>query len=186
MQPDRDSRPTRARLVAATAELLQRQGLAASGLSDILARGRAPKGSLYHHFPGGKDELARTAVDHAAAGLAGAITAVADASPDAATAVRRLGALLADGLADSGYERGCPLATVALESTGELAAACARGFASWEAALADAIGGPEAEPLATFVLSALEGALLLARTRRDAGIVRDVSRRLAGLLEEER
>ena len=62
-QPPGNLRPTRERLIRAAVFLFQNQGYHGAGLAAILARARAPKGSLYHHFPGGKEDLAIAAVD---------------------------------------------------------------------------------------------------------------------------
>ena len=62
----RKGEATRAKLVEITAELIQRQGLRATGLNQIIARSGAPRGSLYHHFSGGKEELAASALATAA------------------------------------------------------------------------------------------------------------------------
>src|SRR5450755_3905491 len=54
---------TRARMIAATARLLAQRGLEGASLADILEAAQAPRGSMYHHFPGGKDQLVGEAID---------------------------------------------------------------------------------------------------------------------------
>src|ERR1700753_2620801 len=115
-QADGGTRSSREAVVSSTAKLLRRQGYAATGLNEIVARSGAPRGSLYFHFPGGKQELALAAVEHSRQQLRGAIAAVM-ASPGGAA--RTLGGLidaLAAGLEASGYRDGCPIATVTLET----------------------------------------------------------------------
>ncbi len=177
----------RDRLVAAAADLMHANGYAATGVAEILERSGAPKGSLYHHFPGGKEELGIAAVDLAAGRIGAAIDHLLD-THQPADAVRHLGTLLAAGLEATQFQKGCPIATVALETTAQtepLAAATAEGFARWEASIARAIGGdPErAAADATFVLSGLEGALILARAKRDTAPLHAVAERLATQLE---
>src|SRR5690242_311975 len=102
----------RDKLVDAAADLMHANGYAATGVSEILSRSGAPKGSLYHHFPGGKEQLGIAAVELAADRIGAAIDHLlrTHSAPDA---IRRLGALLAAGLEASQFEKGCPIATVA-------------------------------------------------------------------------
>jgi TetR/AcrR family transcriptional repressor of lmrAB and yxaGH operons len=175
--------------VTATAELLRRQGYAASGLNEIVARSGAPRGSLYFHFPGGKEELAVAAIEASGDQLARAIGRVLASSDDLGTALGALVDALAAGLQASDYADGCPVATVALEaaSTSERIRAAADGaFSSWLAALAErlrASGLDEvaAERRALLVLSAIEGALLLARARGELGPLTAVREELVAL-----
>ena len=165
---------TKSQMIATTAALLQRQGFHATGLSQILKQSGAPKGSLYFHFPGGKEDLACTALDQAGAEwrqrLELAINAISDPGDAVMVACQTLGRLLAE----SDYTNGCPLATVALEAaaTSEpVRETCARHYAGWEELISERIASAgvspdEAERFATFVLSAIEGALLLARVYR--------------------
>jgi TetR/AcrR family transcriptional repressor of lmrAB and yxaGH operons len=165
---------TREAFLRATAQLLQRQGYAASGLNEIVAASGAPKGSLYFHFPGGKEELAAVAIARSGAGLAGAIESILSAHEQLGAGIAALIDALAAGLQASGYVEGCPVATVALEtaaSSEELRGAAQQAFESWIAPLharlhAEGMAAAVAERRAILVLSAIEGALLLARARR--------------------
>lgn len=183
-----DPPPTRERLITATADSLQRRGIHATGLTQLLAAADAPKGSLYFHFPGGKDELAAAALERSGGLFGAAIEALLARSADPAAAVARLAGALATGLEASGYVRGCPLATVALEASSDrVRTACGDAFASWldtlERALAAAGHPPaQARDRAVLVLSALEGALILARAGRDPAPLRTVADQLAPLL----
>jgi TetR/AcrR family transcriptional repressor of lmrAB and yxaGH operons len=175
--------------IAATARLLRRQGYAATGLNEIVALSGAPKGSLYFHFPGGKDELAALAMAHAGEELTVAIQAVLASSPTAAEGVGRLIDALGAGLEASSYADGCPIATVALESSAEselLRATAAGAFGAWtdalrERLLASGMDAEGAERRAMFALSAIEGALILARVRRDLAPLRAVREELVAL-----
>ena len=75
-QADTGTTSSRDAFVSSTAKLLRRQGYAATGLNEIVARSGAPRGSLYFHFPGGKQELALAAMEHSGEQLRGAIAAV--------------------------------------------------------------------------------------------------------------
>jgi len=177
--------------VRATAELLRRQGYAATGLNEIVARSEAPKGSLYFHFPGGKEELAATAITYAGARLAGSIEATLASSEDLGEALARLADALAAGLQASDYAEGCPIATVALEAScasEPIRDAAAATFDSWLAKLRERLVAagfaPEAAARrATLVLAAIEGALILARVRRSTEALTAVREELVGLAE---
>ena len=161
--------------VAATQELLRQRGYAASGLGEIVARSGAPKGSLYFHFPGGKEELAVAAMEHSAAQLRDAMVAILDSGEDVNEAIGRLVDALAAGLARSDFADGCPIATVALETAGEsetMRAAAEAAFGSWlevlEGRLTRAgVDAALAQERALHVLAAIEGGLMLSRARRD-------------------
>jgi TetR/AcrR family transcriptional repressor of lmrAB and yxaGH operons len=159
--------------VAAMQELLRQRGYAASGLGEIVARSGAPKGSLYFHFPGGKQELAVAAMERSAVQLHHAIAAVLDSSDDVNEAIGRLVDALAAGLAHSQFADGCPIATVALETAGEseaMRAAAQAAFDSWlnviqERLTRAGLDPALAEQRAFLVLAAIEGGLILARAR---------------------
>ena len=169
-------KPSRQAFVEATAELLRRQGYNATGLNEIVARSGAPKGSLYFHFPGGKQELAVAAMSQAGDELRQAIGAIVMSSDDLGESLGRLIDALAAGLESSGYEMGCPIATVTLEvaaSSEAVRATADAVFTSWlevlqERLLAAGLTAADAERRALLVLAAIEGALILARARRDS------------------
>jgi AcrR family transcriptional regulator len=165
---------TRERIVDISAELFARQGYAATGIKQIVTGARAPFGSLYHFFPGGKEQLGAEAIRSSGAIYELLIPAVFDPAPDLVTAVRAFFAGAAEHVQDTGYADACPIATVALEvssSSEPMREACAEVFESWLAAGAarfTAAGLPEdtARGLAIGLFSALEGAFVLARATR--------------------
>jgi TetR/AcrR family transcriptional repressor of lmrAB and yxaGH operons len=156
---------------------LRRQGYNATGLNEIVARSGAPKGSLYFHFPGGKEELAVAAMARSGDQLRRAIEATVTSSDDLGEALQRLLDALAIGLERSNYEAGCPIATITLETatTSEAVRATADAvFSSWlevlqQRLVAAGLSAADAERRALLVLAALEGALILARARHDTG-----------------
>jgi TetR/AcrR family transcriptional repressor of lmrAB and yxaGH operons len=162
---------TRTRLIAAMVDAMQRRGYHGSGLTELLAAARAPKGVLYHHFPGGKTELAVAAVESTVDRLC-LLLDERMRSGDPAVAVMAWIDGAQKRLAGSGYEQGCPLATIALETTaGDTAirAALGAGFARirlrMEQGLLQAGYPPaSASALAALILAAYEGGLLQART----------------------
>jgi TetR/AcrR family transcriptional repressor of lmrAB and yxaGH operons len=163
---------TRKKLIDATGELLRRQGFHATGLSDIVSESGAPRGSLYFYFPGGKDELSRAALEAAGAAWRVRIGAAVQAAPDLDAAIASIVTLLGDDLEASKFEHGCPVAAVALETTSEpVREAIVAHYEEWERAIAAhlvtaGIAAGAANQLAIVALSAIEGALLLARVRK--------------------
>jgi TetR/AcrR family transcriptional repressor of lmrAB and yxaGH operons len=163
---------TRKKLVDATAVLLRRQGYHATGLSAIVDESGAPRGSVYFYFPGGKDELAVAAIEQAGVEWRARLEASIANAKDLGAAIDAIVKTLADDLAASNWQNGCPVAAVALESPSEVVrVAVEKHFEDWQrdiAAHVVAFGVPKAvaKQLATVALAATEGALLLARTQR--------------------
>lgn len=170
------SQPTsRDRLVASTVELMRRQGYAASGVSEIARNGRAPMGSFYHHFPGGKEQLAAAALDRGASEYAALIEhALKDDGP-LTEQLARIATLTADSLERTSFELGCPVATTALETVSTspvLQDRAAHAFASWQKLLTQHCvnaGVPESKAveLAMTVIALIEGSELMSRVQRD-------------------
>jgi AcrR family transcriptional regulator len=180
---------TRDRLVTAGAEQFRRNGYAGTGIKAILTAGRAPSGSLYHFFPGGKEELGVASLR--AGGdtyreLVELFFADADAGdPVAATRAFFDGA--ADFVASTDFADACPVASVAMEiaNTSEpMRQAAADAFESWLAVLRDRLGSAglceaDAATLAVELFCAIEGAFLLARVTRDVEPIRIAGRAAA-------
>jgi TetR/AcrR family transcriptional repressor of lmrAB and yxaGH operons len=189
-------RPSRDRLLDAAVDLLQRQGYHGTGLNELLERSEAPRGSLYHHFPGGKEQIGAEAIARAGGQVAAAVEHLLRTKPSVADAVEALAGVLAAGLETSDFERGCPVATTALEVTPRsepIRAAAQASFESWLAPLRERLEATgfdrlEAPRRADLAIATLEGALVLARARRNADVLRDAGRQLRPLLrpEEER
>lgn len=169
-------RDTRTRLLKASAQLFRQQGYAGTGLKQITAAGQAPWGSLYHFFPGGKEELGAEAITHSGQRYLKLFDLVyARSGNDPAQSIHAFFHLSVNALENSGFADGCPIATVALEaaSTSEpLRHACDAVFASWQQATAAILTrsgatADRAAVLATYILAAFEGANMLSRTAHD-------------------
>lgn len=166
---------SRAKLVSAAGALLRRQGFHGTGLAEIVTESGAPRGSLYFYFPGGKEELACEALEASGAEWRAKLDEVIAAAANPGEAVEGVCRALAEDLVASGFENGCPIATVALEASGTSEAVrktCAAQFGNWERLIAEKLvteGLPRAmaEAAGTFVLGAVEGAMMLSRVRRD-------------------
>lgn len=170
-------RATRDRILASAAELMRRDGYAGTGLKAVVAAAQAPFGSLYHFFPGGKEQLAAEVLRDGGRFYLANVTAVVDAAPDLITGLEWAFSGAASALIDSDFADACPIATMALEvssSNENLRGVAAEAFRSWVEALAARLataGVPagRTEPLAYAVLSLLEGAFVLSQTLRDVG-----------------
>jgi len=163
---------TRDRLLDAGAELLRRQGYSATGVKQIVDEARAPVASLYHFFPGGKEQLGAEAICKSGAMYELLIPAIFDVAPDPVTGVRMFFAGAAEHLEQTGYEDACPIATVALEVSSRsevMRQACEGVFQSWiSAGLArfPQVEARTARELTIAMLCALEGGFVLARAQR--------------------
>jgi TetR/AcrR family transcriptional regulator, lmrAB and yxaGH operons repressor len=166
--------PTKERLIESTVELFRRQGYSGTGLKAILAAAQAPFGSLYHFFPGGKEELGVAALRAGGATYRELVEAIFAEGVDVATATANFFEGAALVVEATGYADACPIATVALEvaSTNEpMRNAAADVFESWLVVLrqrftAAGIPEPRARELAIEFFCAIEGAFLLSRTTR--------------------
>jgi len=148
---------------------------------------------LYHHFPGGKTELAVAAIDDAVLAMGARLDALLLREADPLAALRAWLAGAQRQLERSGYASGCPLATVALESTPDdlaLRGALARAFASLRERLSALLlraGLPASRTpaLAALLLAAYEGALIQARVAGDAGDLTAIADTLLDLVARE-
>jgi AcrR family transcriptional regulator len=186
---------TREKLVAGAAALFQRQGVAGTGISEIRAETGATVGSLYHFFPGGKDELAAASLRWAAAGYAATVGAVLDAAgDDPAVAIEVAFDVAAQRLVDTDYADACPIATVALEvasSNEPLREVTADIFEGWLQGLdarwrAAGIADDRVRDLSTVFLAALEGGFLLSRAAKDPEPMRALGRAVAAVASADR
>jgi TetR/AcrR family transcriptional repressor of lmrAB and yxaGH operons len=181
----------RGAIVRAAAMLFRRNGFAATGINEIAEVSGAPKGSLYHYFPNGKDQIAEAAVRFAGAGVVATLEQLEREHDSAAAMIRAYCKLLAGWMAKSSFRDGCPIATTLLESapqSADMAAAGREAFAGWCAVIAralvrDGFGRAEARRLARLTVSSIEGALILARVERGPAPIDDVAKSLAAVLQ---
>jgi TetR/AcrR family transcriptional regulator, lmrAB and yxaGH operons repressor len=160
--------------LSAAVRLFSQRGYHGTGLQDILEAGGAPRGSLYFHFPKGKEQIGEAAVQLGTEGVREFITDAAQTSGSVQAFLVKLARGMAANLERSGYREGCPVATTALETAAQsdvLGRAARTAFQTWEqeikrALISFGMKANKADRTATAVLSQLEGALLLARTYR--------------------
>ncbi|MEU2562075.1 TetR/AcrR family transcriptional regulator [Streptomyces longispororuber] len=186
-------RGPRERMVFSAAQLLRRGGVAATGMREVVAHAGAPRGSLQHYFPGGKEQLVNEAVEwgggYAAERVGRFLAELPEPSPGAlfAAMVRQW----TDELATAPDATGCPVAAAVVDRAGSAEStreAAAAAFARWARPVARALtdmGVPaaRAEPLATLMISTLEGALLIARAERDPRALTTAVAELGPLLD---
>ncbi|WP_031482938.1 TetR/AcrR family transcriptional regulator [Streptomyces bicolor] len=184
-QPD-----TRTRIQDAATALFRRNGYSGTGLKRIATEAEAPFGSIYHFFPGGKQQLAEETIRTSGAAYGQLVLALLDSVPDPVESITHAFEAAADDLAATDYADACPIATVALEvaSTNEvLRVATADVFAEWVRAgeqwferwVSDR---NRARSLAYSLIMMLEGAFVLSRAARDPEPLRVAGRSVAEML----
>ncbi|TPK38214.1 TetR/AcrR family transcriptional regulator [Mesorhizobium sp. B2-5-4] len=183
---------TRTRMIEATALLLRRRGYHGTSLNDILSASAAPRGSLYFHFPGGKDQLVVEVTRASVADVTERLGAQLAAESDPAVAVHHIYQSVARMLEDNEFSLGCPIAPVVLDAPNDvpdLEEICRSAFEQWIGLLRDAFiraGVPErrAQALALLVESSLEGLMVIARATRDRAPLLAVADEVAALIEQ--
>ncbi|WP_395505482.1 TetR/AcrR family transcriptional regulator [Ectopseudomonas hydrolytica] len=186
------TKTTRDKLIDAMIDALQRKGLHGVGLNELLAGAGAPKGSLYHHFPGGKTELAVAAIERVGRRAEQAFAALFEHQPEPLDALATWLQSALGQLQGSAFERGCPLATVALESgpeDGEIRVALAEAFDTIRHALQRQLqqhGYPEAEGLSALFVALYEGGLLQARVAGTSEPLKQAAQTLLHLTRQHR
>lgn len=192
MAAERDRGP-RERMVFSAAQLIRREGVGATGMREVAAHARAPRGSLQHYFPGGKEQLVNEAVGWAGRYAADRVDRFLATLPEPTPS--GLFALMVrqwtDEYASAGFAGGCPVAAATVDCAGDTEStreAVSAAFTRWTDAVAGALTGmgvppDRAAPLATLMISSLEGAILLARAERDDRPLTAVARELGPLLD---
>lgn len=178
MATDDDS--VRERMARSAVVLFGERGFSATGLRDVVAHSDTPRGSIYHHFPDGKAELARAAVDRA-----GLDAAASFAGDDPVAALHACLDAWRAALQASDFRAGSALVAVAVEPREQTGAAddTAQAYTLWADAFtaslrAAGVRRKKAGRLATLAVAAIEGAVVLSRARRDTSALDDVGREL--------
>jgi AcrR family transcriptional regulator len=182
----------RERMVVSAALLIRERGAHATAISDVLEHSGAPRGSAYHYFPGGRTQLLCEAVDYASEYVAALIRR-------AESSLELLDALIEkyrNQLLASDFRAGCPIVAVSVEAgedrdrVAAMTERAAAAFNLWsdliaQRFVADGIPPERATELAVFVTSAFEGAILLARVRRDLAPLDCARRQLRNSISAE-
>lgn len=163
-------------------------GMVATGFTEVLEASGAARGAIYHHFPGGKEELAAAVVASTGDNIEAAIRALFASSPSAAGALATAVELVAAAVEQrEGF--GCAIAPAVLEAGGSttVLAVADDAFTRWQAAISDGLSGDrddaEATDLAALVVASIEGALVLSRAAGSSEPLLRVGRALGALLD---
>jgi TetR/AcrR family transcriptional repressor of lmrAB and yxaGH operons len=187
---DRRRTDTRERMVRAALELFRKQGLHGTGFTDVLEATGASRGVIYHHFPGGKEELAAAVIETNGQDLHALFEELlSDQSPG--DAFRRFIGWYVKQLDKTALTFGCPIAPTVLEAglhSDAVSEAASTVLNQWSRQLSDSLhqaGLPlrRARDIADTVIAGFEGALVIVRARRSTAPLRAIGAELAQLMD---
>lgn len=181
---------TRVRLLESATDLFSRQGFGATGIKAVLAAAEAPYGSLYHFFPGGKQELGAAALSYGGDRYRSQLEALYPAGGDVVAATAESFDRAVKLLEESDFGYACPIATIALEiadSDEVMRKSAAAAFESWLVVLQErftkaGMATDRARDVAVEIFCLIEGSLLLARTIRSVVPVQTAGRTAVDLV----
>jgi TetR/AcrR family transcriptional repressor of lmrAB and yxaGH operons len=180
----------RLNIVRAAAKLFRKQGYSRTGLNDILAESKAPKGSLYHYFPKGKEQLGEESLRFSAQLAVDTLNALRIEHKTAPSLLLAFAERLGKWMSASAYQDGCPMATTILETVPRspaLTAAALEGFNAWHSVFEQSLLGDGAAPenarrLANLTIAVLEGSLIQARVKLSSAPIIESAQEVAGLM----
>lgn len=181
----------RDKIIRAAALLFRRVGYSTAGMNDIVTLSGAPKGSVYHYFPGGKEQVAQEALVYAGGLVTQTLSELAVQADSAADMIQLYADMLSHWMAKSDYQDGCPVTTTLLETANSIPALATVGrqiFEKWQVIFAsklvsNGMSQERASSLAVLAISAVEGALILSRVERNATSIEKVGKELAELFK---
>jgi TetR/AcrR family transcriptional repressor of lmrAB and yxaGH operons len=180
---------TRTKMLISAAEVMRERGAAGVTIDEVLTRSGAPRGSVYYHFPDGRNQILAEALRYAGEAITADIDATAERG--AMVLLRQFVKFWERVLADSDFNAGCPVVAAAIgcaEDEVRLTAEAGRIFAHWRTALtrafvADGFPESDADSLAVMSIAALEGAVVLCRSTRSTDPLRKVDDQLEFLIK---
>ena len=180
----------REQILQTTRSLLEKQGYHGTGLNEIVKESGSPKGSLYHYFPAGKEQIVAEAVLGSGKDTAERIRLGLEGSGSASKAVSDFVLQVAEHVELSGFAAGSPLTAVAMETATQserINLACREAYGLLQSAfneklVARGFSKIKAEELATFIVASIEGGIILSRTRHTAEPLRLVAKQLKIML----
>lgn len=183
--PDNDTRES---ILESAVALFRERGVAETSIRDIVDHSGAPLSTVFHQFPRGKDQLAAEATARAGAFMASLLEALIEG--DAQAAVSKFVTYWTMTMRSSSFQDGCPAASATLATTTPSARrAAGAAFGHWEDLLTDALvesgrDDADASSLATLIIAAVEGALILSRAQESNEPLRKVGVQLRALLAD--
>jgi TetR/AcrR family transcriptional regulator, lmrAB and yxaGH operons repressor len=185
--------PSRERILLAARTLFQRRGYFAVGTAEILTVARAPKGSMYHHFPGGKEEIAIAVVQAISKDVLALLERLEEKHVCVADMVRDIARRTVYWLKASKWLESTMLSSTAMGAVPDLAqlhAAVQNAFDLWRTRftrllVAEGWSRHKARKVAETVIAASEGAMILARIEQNERVVRSVAEMMAILIEKQ-
>ncbi|HVK82291.1 MAG TPA: TetR/AcrR family transcriptional regulator [Verrucomicrobiae bacterium] len=176
-------------LLEAAVELFSARGYEGVGVAELLAKSGAPRGSLYFHFPGGKQQIGAEVVARVGAEVARRFRGLHDSGVDLDTFIERVFEATAAESKDRCYEASCPMAAIAAgfgSDDAALADAVRGAFSSWEseiktAALARGLNEINAGVFASAMLAAMEGAFITSKALATSAPHMNVARAIKAL-----
>lgn len=163
---------TRRRMLGTAIELIHEGGAGGVTVDAVLSRSRTPRGSVYHHFPGGRDQIVREAAAMAAETMTSVVAGLSELPP--LQGLRAFIGVWKEMLSGSDFQAGCPVAAVTVSGTAadpELLALVAATFAEWQSLCASAlrrsgVATAEADRIGMLAVASIEGAIILCRAER--------------------
>jgi AcrR family transcriptional regulator len=191
VEPRQEPKGTRQKLLTAAITLMRRTGLTGAGINEIVRESGAPKGSIYHFFPAGKQQIASEALGDYAGTVAAFIDASLRGKRSPAAKVRALFDAFADRVEQGNYESSCAAGTVCLdlgaasEVLREAVAAALDRYVEAISAHFDCRDDRKCRSFAGLLLSAIEGAYIRSRAQRSSKPFREAGAWLAALAQHE-
>ncbi|WP_169544160.1 TetR/AcrR family transcriptional regulator [Sneathiella aquimaris] len=166
---------TKARIVDVAADLIQTSGYHAMGINQITAHGKIPKGSLYFHFPGGKEAIALAAIEQGGQTVQSILCEARQGADTTEAFISAVVEAFCALLTNTGFQKGCPVSSITLEmapGSDPITAACKDVFDRWHHEIEEALvqlkcSHPNKPALATLLLSAIEGSLIICRAQKN-------------------
>ena len=177
-------------MLRSAALLFREKGVEATSVADVIEHAHAPRGSIYHHFPGGRPQLVEEAT-RGAGDVMGSMIASGIASRGPEHTMASIVGSFRDQLVATDHAAGCPVGAAAVEGPNTPGARDAAGaaFTSWEETIATSlcergVARDDAERAATLALSAIEGALLMCKAQRSTRPLDVVEEWLVGMMAD--
>jgi TetR/AcrR family transcriptional repressor of lmrAB and yxaGH operons len=163
-------------MLSAAVELFRARGYEGVGVAELLTKANAPRGSLYFHFPGGKEQIGAEVVARVGREVAIRFRELGESNVDMGTFIERVFKTTARESKEREYCATCPMAAIATGFGADnlrLAAAVREAFSAWEheiavAARARGMSEANANSFASAFLAAMEGAFIVSKAQRSS------------------